>query len=76
MTEPLHIEPTTVTDLTHVLFRHHGRQHTKLARSASEFFLERIHPVILKGEHLRDIQIDVRTLVEFVDYLISEKDYN
>lgn len=67
MSEPLHIEESTVRDVTVALFG--KNQHTKLARSAVEYFLERYH-------RFGDARIDMTTLREFVEHLIREKGYN
>ena len=74
MTEILHIEPTTITDLSAVAFG--KNHHSKLAHSATEFFLDRCKGAKRIGNDLRVLQPDIATLREFVDYLISEKGYN
>lgn len=67
MSAPLHIEETTIRDMSVVVFGKH--QHTKLARSAIEFLTEEFHANV-------DAKIDLATLRQFVGYLIKEKGYN
>lgn len=67
MTEPLHIEDTTVQELSYILFPKH--KHTKLAKSAVEHFIDQYH-------RFGDARVDMTTLRNFIDYLIKEKGYN
>jgi len=67
MTDPIHIEYATATDLARVLFPTHA--HSKLSLSVAEFFLE-------ENIHKSDADVDVKTLRGFVDFLITKKGYN
>lgn len=67
MTEPIHIEPTTASDLARVLFP--SNAHSKLALSVAEFFLE-------ENTYKGDADVDVKTLRGFVNFLITKKGYN
>lgn len=67
MSTPVHIEETTIRDMSVVIFGKH--QHTKLARSAIEFVVEQSTSKV-------DIKIDLDTLRNFVNFLIREKGYN
>ena len=67
MTEPIHIEPTTASDLARVLFP--SNAHSKLAISVAEF-------VLLEYSNKKDADIHLKTLREFVDFLIKNKGYN
>lgn len=66
MTQPIHIEESTVRDLTILLFG--KNQHTKLARSAVELLVE-------QGKAGKPT-LDFDTLIVYVDFLIKQKGYN
>jgi hypothetical protein len=72
MTEPLHIEETTVRDLQEILCPHN--KHTKLARMAAEFFVQE-HSLKVTEKEVAEPRIDTRTLRRFTDFLIK-KGYN
>lgn len=77
MTDQIHIEPATVTDLATILVPYN--KHSKLARCVAEFFIEEHTRSFKVQENIQEVsepRIDTRTLRRFVDFLIAKKGYN
>lgn len=64
----LDISDTTIREITHIIFPVE-HEHTKLAESAVEFFLNEMN-------YVTNPNVDMKSIRAFIGYLIKFKGYN